>query len=187
MNLPTKLVSPNLPVSIPQHFHKGVSATLLSQKTHDLTYSLRTTPQATNRASAGFTLTEIMIVAALIGLLAAIAVPNFVRARSTSQRNACINNLRQIDAAKQEWAFDSRSPVTATPTPADLQPYLGRGASGNLPACPADPEQRFATSYRINSLQFIPACRIAPSSHALPASPDSSNHGGGDGGGGDGR
>src|ERR1035437_9506868 len=49
--------------------------------------------------SKGFTLVEIMIVVALIGLLAAIAMPSWVRARTTSQTNACINNLRQIFGA----------------------------------------------------------------------------------------
>ena len=65
---------------------------------------------------AGFTLVEIMIVVAIIGLLAAIAIPNFVKARATSQANACINNLRQIESAVQEFALETGKHVGDTIT-----------------------------------------------------------------------
>ena len=109
-----------------------------------------------------------MIVVAIIGLLAAIAIPNFVRARTTSQQNACINNLRLIDAAKQQWALEKGQASTATPAGSDLQPYLGRGTAGELPSCPVDSSGTFTASYSPNNVGTKPVCNIVSSSHILP-------------------
>jgi prepilin-type N-terminal cleavage/methylation domain-containing protein len=104
----------------------------------------------TNR-KAGFTLVEIMIVVAIIGLLAAIAIPNFVRARTTAQKNACINNLRQIDGAKEQWALEQKKAPGATVNDADITPYIKGNA---MPLCPA------GGTYTVNVVDTAPACSL---------------------------
>ncbi len=89
---------------------------------------------------------------ALIGMLAAIAVPNFVRARDTAQRNACINNLRMIDGAKQAWALESKQELGSLPTGANLSPYLKSGF--DVLRCPRGGD------YEINPTDLKPSCSI---------------------------
>jgi len=124
--------------------------------------------QKNKTRKAAFTLVEIMIVVAIIGLLAAIAIPNFVKARTTSQQNACINNLRLIDSSKQQWALEQRQQNSNTPVGTDLQPYLGHGAAGELPTCPVSPVNTFAASYVVNNVGVKPTCNIVSSTHILP-------------------
>jgi hypothetical protein len=88
----------------------------------------------------------------MIPLMLAIAIPNFVKARETAQQNGCINNLRQIDAAKQQWNLENGKKPGDTPTVQDLKPFFKSGA---FPTCPA------GGTYNIGAVSNTPACSIS--------------------------
>jgi len=88
--------------------------------------------------AAGFTLLEITIVTAIISLLATLAIPNFIRARASSQATSCINNLRQIDSAAQQFAMEQhKRNGQQLDYPTDLTPYVRLNSDGSIPPCPA--------------------------------------------------
>ena len=110
-----------------------------------------------SRQSA-FTLIEIMIVVAIIGMLAAIAIPNLMKAQKTAKRTACINQLKAIEGAKIQWALDAKKGDQDVPSDADLfgpDKYLSK-----RPECPAN------GTYVLGAVSERPTCSTPE--HALP-------------------
>jgi general secretion pathway protein G len=100
------------------------------------------------RGHKGFTLVEIMIVVAIVGLLSTMAIPSFVRARAESREKTCVNALRQIDGAKDLYALEAGLSDNAPCDMPAIQDYLKA-----VPQCPVND-----TDYIVNAIGTTPEC-----------------------------
>jgi prepilin-type N-terminal cleavage/methylation domain-containing protein len=150
-------------------------------KPQDIRINLKTGPAR----EAGFTLVEVMIVAGLVGLLAAIAVPEMLRSRDQAHKNSCINNLKQLDYGIQQWALEQKKADSSAISFTDISPYL----KGSV-VCPAGGTS-FDDSYTVTTVAGAPNCQRVPLSHIwfgpdliAGSSAGGNNNGGGNGTGG---
>jgi len=110
--------------------------------------------------SAGFTLTEIMIIIAIIGVILIMALPGWIQARARSRRNVCQENLTQIDGAKHVWALQENKNYTDTPAWSELvgeESYIRKS-----PFCPGD------GTYTLNPVDTEPSCSLSNEGHFMP-------------------
>ncbi len=105
---------------------------------------------------SAFTLLEIMIVVCIISLLAVIAIPNFVRARTRSVQTTCLNNLRQIRSSVAQWALENNASLSQSVQFTNIQSFL-RGEV----ICPAGGTS-FNDSYLLTDVQTPPTCKKMP-------------------------
>ena len=114
--------------------------------------------------TSGFTLVEIMIVVAIIALLAAIAIPNFVKARTSSQKTACIANLKQIQGAIEQWALEQKKAPSAAVGVTDISGNSNafiKAAINTELTCPA------GGSYTVSTVSANPTCSLATNGHSI--------------------
>jgi prepilin-type N-terminal cleavage/methylation domain-containing protein len=111
---------------------------------------------------SGFTLVEIMIVVAIIGLLASIAIPNYAQSRGAAHRNVCINNLQQIEGAIQRWSLEMNKDEGQPVAYSDIRSYLKHSV-----VCPSGGTS-FEDSYTMTTVDAAPTCQKKPATHLLP-------------------
>ena len=116
--------------------------------------------------SVAFTLVEIMIVLAILGLLVAIAVPYYVKQRATTQANLCVNTLLKLDDAACLFALErGKKTGDAVNYPQDLTPYIKPNALSQIPSCPA------GGTYSLVTIGAHPVCSLGSSVnpvHVIP-------------------
>lgn len=103
------------------------------------------------RKNRAFTIIEVMIVVMVIGILMAIAVPNWIRARERSRTESCYANMREIEHAKQRFAIENKLSGTAPVSAAEIAPEFLKNA---MPLCPS------AGTYTIGTVDATPSCSI---------------------------
>ena len=125
--------------------------------------------QKLNKNRGGFTLVEIMIVVAIIALLAAIAVPNFLRARKRSQATRILEDLRMIDSAIDQYAIETNKTTGATASWTDIQAYLKKGStlynSNHSDLLGSD----LGTNFTVDTIPVVPAATFTALSDVAPA------------------
>lgn len=115
-------------------------------------------------ARSAFTLVEIMIVVAILGLLLAIVIPNYIRARANAQASTCINNLRKVEDAASQFALEKGKTTGETITyPDDLTPYIKLNSSSSVPSCPA------GGTYTVDVIGAKPQVRCSLGTTVTPA------------------
>ena len=111
---------------------------------------------------SGFTLVEIMIVVAIIGLLASIAIPNYVQARGKAHQEVCISNLQQIEGAIARWSLEMKKDEGQAVAYSDIRGYVPRSV-----VCPAG-GTCFEDSYTLTTVEAEPICQRKTATHKLP-------------------
>ncbi len=106
--------------------------------------------------------TILAVISTCVAVLLVYVVHQAMEARSAKAMNPCVNNLRNIAAAKEQWRLDHRKPTYESPNWSDILPYMGVGIAGQMPHCPD------GGVYTIGGLGETPKCSIGGQGHVLP-------------------